>query len=479
MKKLNKNYVIETLGFSNTLFELPEKVLQFGTGVLLRGLTDFLIDQANKQGIFEGRVVVVKSTGSEASNFSEQDNLYTIYEKGISNGKIIENTLVNAAISRVLAAPTQWESILACAENPNLTIIVSNTTEVGLQYVKEPLFEGVPSSYPAKLTAFLYERFSKGQSGMTIVATELIVDNGKVLKQFVLQHCTDHQLSDTFVNWLETECDFCSSLVDRIVPGSYQDAHCPYEDTLAIQCEPFLLWAVEGGSRVKERLSFAQHDSRLIIAEDITPFREQKLRLLNGGHTISVPLAYLKGARTVHEMMSLPAMNEFVSKVLLQEILPTLTNIAPQAEAFAHETLSRFSNPFIQHKLLSITWQSTSKMQARNALTIERYHQQFDTLPPLMCRGFAAYLRFSKITKAENGKFEGTDNDGNQYPIVDDKAPMLKKHWDEFNGNNLATIVENILSDETLFSSSLKNIPLFTATITNELLAIIVPQSIL
>src|SRR5262245_44886714 len=115
------------------LFELPEKVLQFGTGVLLRGLPDFFIDKANRQGFFNGRIVVVKSTSQgSADAFAQQDGLYTLYIRGIENGVMAEEMILNSSISRVLSAQEDWNTILECAYDPEMKIIISNTTEVGI-----------------------------------------------------------------------------------------------------------------------------------------------------------------------------------------------------------------------------------------------------------------------------------------------------------------------------------------------------------
>src|SRR5258708_15066481 len=79
------------------IFELPEKVLQFGTGVLLRGLPDYFIDKANRNGIFNGRVVIVKSTSNGGTDdFNQQDGLYTLCVRGIEDGKKVEETIINS-----------------------------------------------------------------------------------------------------------------------------------------------------------------------------------------------------------------------------------------------------------------------------------------------------------------------------------------------------------------------------------------------
>jgi tagaturonate reductase len=454
--------------------DLPERILQFGTGVLLRGLPNYLMDKANKQGIFNGQAVVVKSTSSDTTDFDKQDSLYTLVEKGILNGQVIENDIVIEAISRVVNANTEWDTVLKCAENSDMQVIISNTTEVGLQYVAEDVFSAPPQSFPAKLTAFLYARYrafgGSEASGMTIIPTELIVDNGKLLRGFVLQHAEVNELPEGFIVWLNETCDFCSSLVDRIVPGALgteDRSKLPYEDNLAIQAEPFLLWAVEGGERVRQRLGFYKTDSRLVIAEDITPFREQKLRILNGGHTISVPLAYLCGVRTVVDMMEHPQLGRFVEQVILNEILPTLDGIC-DAEQFAHDVISRFKNPFIQHKLLSITVQCSSKMQARNALTFKRYYDIKGEIPPLMSLGFAAYLWFSRPVTVENNQFCGQNTEGVSYPIQDDKAAILNNHWSavkNFDTASLTSFIQKIMADTQLFDRTLQHIPNFNTTI--------------
>jgi len=188
-----KNIDPEVVSISDdSLFELPERILQFGTGVLLRGLPDYFVDKANRKGIFNGRIVVVKSTGNgDANEFTRQDSLYTLCVRGIENGNDVKENIINASISRVLTATTEWDQILECAHNPNLQIIISNTTEVGIQLVNEPIKKHPPVSFPGKLLAFLYERYAafggSEQSGMIIIPTELIPDNGKKLEWIVLE----------------------------------------------------------------------------------------------------------------------------------------------------------------------------------------------------------------------------------------------------------------------------------------------------
>jgi len=209
---------------AEAMFELPERVLQFGTGVLLRGLPDYFINKANQQGVFNGRIVVVKSTSKgDSSAFEKQDSLYTLCVRGLQNGEKIEENIINSSISRVLCANEEWEQILECAHNQSMKVIISNTTEVGIQLVNDDIRRHPPVSFPGKLLSFLYERYhafnGSKQSGMVIIPTELIPDNGKVLESIVLELAHLNGLEDAFIEWLECCNHFCNSLVDRIVPG--------------------------------------------------------------------------------------------------------------------------------------------------------------------------------------------------------------------------------------------------------------------
>jgi tagaturonate reductase len=450
------------------IFAYPEKVLQFGTGVLLRGLCDYYIHKANQQGIFKGRVVLVKSTDRPGADaFTEQDGLFTQCIKGIDNGVAIEETVINASISRTLTAATEWDSILALAQSADMQVIISNTTEVGIQYVANDPIEGVsPKSFPAKLVAFLHARFQyfdgSAASGMVIVPTELIINNGDVLKDIVLKLAADHQLSSEFISWLQTHNHFCNSLVDRIVPGAPDAetsaaicADLGYTDKNLIISEAYSLWAIQGSSKVKEVLSFAKADAGVVIAEDIEIYRELKLRLLNGTHTLMCGMSYLLGFRLVKDVMA----NGYLSKLVMNLMLSELALAIPYkmdfkvADRFGRSVLDRFRNPFINHKLIDITVQYTTKMRMRNVPLLINYYKEFGKAPELFAMGFAAYLQFMHAVKEENGKYFG-DSNGELYPINCDYAGYFYEAWKDFD-------LKKILADTSLWGADLSALPGF------------------
>lgn len=465
--------------------QLPEKVLQFGTGVLLRGLPGYFIDKANKAGVFNGRIVVVKSTGKGTTDaFTEQDGLYTHCIRGIEEGQTIAENILNAAISRVLNAAVQWPQILQCAENPELEIVISNTTEVGITLTDDDIHAVPPASFPGKLLAFLYRRYrffnGSADKGLVIVPTELIPDNGKKLKDIVLELASRNKLPAEFIQWLTNANHFCNSLVDRIVPGALpapeqkvMEAVLGYEDELMIMSEVYRLWAIEtADARVKERLSFSAADKGVVIAPDINVFRELKLRLLNGTHTLSCGLACLAGFETVRQAMEDSNMETCIATLMLEEMAPAITDIyitEAAATQFANSVLDRFRNPHIAHQWLSITMQYTSKMKMRNVPVLLRHYQRSQEAPRLISLGFAAYLLFMRSERAGDGQYKGTVN-GKQYAIQDDHAAWFHEQWKRLEPS---VLVQEVLANTSLWGADLTTLKGFASAVNNMLQALL------
>lgn len=459
-------------------FGLLERVLQFGTGVLLRGLPDYFIDKANRQGRFNGRIVVVKSTDAgDAAAFDAQDSLYTLCIRGLSNGRPIAENIISSSISRVLSAKQQWREVLDCAANPNLNIIISNTTEVGIQLTHESIFQAPPVSFPAKLLAFLYERFKKlGSSAgrVVVLPTELISDNGQKLQAIVTELAQFNKLDDAFTAWLHTTVSFCNTLVDCIVPGKPEPAlhrqleqDLGYTDALLTISEEYRLWAIEGGAEIKALLSFADVDSRVIITPDISKYKELKLRLLNGTHTLSCGLAHLSGIATVKEAMEHPQLSRFITQLMLDEIAPAIPCALAENEAhdFGLQVLDRFRNPFLQHRWLSISMQYTSKLAMRVVPMLLRYYERYKKAPEHVALGVATYLLFMKGVKEEGGTYRGEHN-GARYPINDDQAGYYFQLWQH---NAAEAVVKKALQNERLWGTDLSRLPGFEEAVAGKL----------
>lgn len=462
------------------VFELPEKVLQFGTGVLLRGLPDYYIDKANRASIFNGRIVVVKSTETgTTADFDRQDGLYTLHIKGINNGIETDEQIICSAISRVLSAKTEWESILKVAQSPHLQIVISNTTEVGIQLVQDNIRKHPPVSFPGKLLAVLYERYKtfKGSagSGLVIIPTELIVNNGKKLEAIVLELAHLNKLEPAFMDWLEEHNHFCNSLVDRIVPGKPNQQQLAeaeklngYKDDLHIISEAYSLWAIEGDAKVASILEFAQADPGIVVVPSIEIYRELKLRLLNGTHTLSCGVAFLSGLKTVKQAMQHEAFSQFINHLMLNEIVPAIPYQVDldMAKDFASKVLDRFRNPYIDHQWISISAEYSSKMKTRVVPLLLNHYVQFNQVPECFALGFAAFIMFMKSEQDAAGNYNGSYN-GEPYVITDSNAELFHQAWKNLGIHEL---VNTILGDKNLWNTNLGELPGFRNAITKQLL---------
>ena len=462
------------------LLALPEKAVQFGTGAFLRGFVEYFLDEANRQGRFGGRVVMVGSTGSGRDQaLNDQGGLYTLAIRGIADGAPYSENRVIASVSRALSAATQWDQVLECARNPELELVFSNTTEVGIS-----LDEGddparyPPRSFPGKLTRFLHERarafgFDPAK-GVVVVPCELIAGNGDRLKEIVLTLAAHWSLEPRFARWIEEAVPFCNTLVDRIVPGAPSGeqreemvAELGYEDAMLTVCEVYRLFAIEADEAVAARLSFAAADPGVVITHDAEPYRERKVRILNGSHSIMVSAALLAGCETVLEAVEHPRVGPFLRRVMFDEIVPSLD--APGAEEFARETLDRFSNPFIRHTLFDITLQATMKMRVRIVPSVVRYVEKRGETPGCIALGFAAYLEFMR------GELQERRREAGLTVPPDDQAATVRGYWETLGGEGeeaMREMVRAVCADVSLWERDLSALPGFAEAVTRHLVRI-------
>lgn len=467
----------EGLRVPEALLDLPERAVQFGTGALLRGFVDYFLDQANRQGRFNGRVAMIGSTGSGRDRaVNEQDGLFTLAIRGVRDGELVQENRIITAVSRAIAAQGGWSEVLACARNPELELVFSNTTEVGivLDEADDPDADP-PRSFPGKLTRFLLERgraFDYAtERGVVVIPCELIENNGDRLREIVLALAERWGLDPRFAAWIREAVPFCNTLVDRIVPGTPADEplgvlwdELGYRDDMATSCEVYRLFAIEGDEALAERLGFPAADPGVIVTPDITPYRERKVRVLNGTHTAMVPAALLCGHETVQEAVDDELVGAFVRRLMFREIVPTLP--AAGAEEFAREVFDRFSNPFIRHELFDITLQATMKMRVRNVPTILRYAGSTGSAPPSFAFGLAAFLVFMR------GELQAEARARGKRVPADDRADRLAALWQGTERGDdaaLAGLAQAFLGDVELWETDLTAVPGLLQAVTREL----------
>lgn len=375
----------------------PIKIVQFGEGNFLRAFVDWMVDILNEKTDFDGSIVMVKPTTRNTSQvmerFGRQDCLYTVVLRGIENGEVVNTSRVITAVEHVVDGAGTWEPLSELAKCPTVRFVVSNTTDAGIVLDEGDTLDGVPGTYPGKLTKFLYERFvhfdGSAEAGLVILPVELNENNGGKLRHCVISLAKIWNLPKAFQQWITQHCKFCSTLVDRIVTGypAEEAEHLwdslGYRDELLDVGEPFALWVIEADDAVRTELPFEKAGLPVVFARDLAPYRRRKVRILNGAHTSFVPAAVLAGEKIVRDCMFHPVIRPFINACIYEEILPTLQGTLEQTQlrAFADSVCERFENPFIDHALSSICLNSVSKWKNRVLPTVldavktgKRYH---------------------------------------------------------------------------------------------------------
>lgn len=460
------------------LKDAPERVLQFGEGNFMRAFTDYWIDLLNEKCDFQAKVVLCQPRSKKKNMvINEQEGLYTLFLRGFENGEKVNKKRVVSCISRCLNPYQDYEEFMACAQNPDLRFITCNTTESGIVYDPACAWEDRPaSSYPGKLTQFLYERYlyfgkEKGK-GFIILSCELIDDNGKELRKCVLQYAKQWNLPEEFQTWIKEENLFCSTLVDRIVTGYPKEEaeqlwnQLGYEDHIMVAGEVFGFWVIEGPDWLKEELPFEKAGLPVLICQDHKPYKQRKVRILNGAHTSMVLGAYLAGQDIVRDCMHDEIICGFMNQTIYEEIVPTLTLPKQELLDFASSVTDRFNNPFIDHALLSISLNSTAKWKARVMPSLKKYVELKKELPKCMTASFAFYLAFYRGRRMEGEVLFG-ERAGKEYPIQDDKEVL--EFYLAHKSDTAAELAHAACTNTKFWGEDLTLIPGFESLVTEYL----------
>jgi len=479
MEQLNYS-VLKKSGYDGYILEkAPVKVLQFGEGNFLRAFVDYWFDMSNEKAGWNGKVALVQPIAMGLTELvNKQEGLYTLYLRGSENGEKIDRKRVISVVDACYNPYGEWDKVIEIAKSDDLEYIASNTTEAGIVYDPESRFDQVPpTSFPAKLTVLLYERFKAGKKGLVILSCELIDANGKELQKCVNQHIDDWGLGEDFKKWINEENLFCSTLVDRIVPGRIRDAkevaaineENGYEDQLLDVGEVFGVWYIEGPEWLAEKLPFRKAGLNVHVVPEVAPYKKRKVRILNGAHTGFVLGAYLAGQDIVRDCMFNEAIHGFMNKMLYDEIIPILPLDKADCENFAAAVTDRFNNPFVDHLLMSISLNSTSKWKARNMPSFLEYIEKFGKLPQALTMSLAAYIAFysNDIQELNDEGLVCRRPKGNTYTVQDDRW-ALEFYYDH-KDDSVEDLVHAVLSNEKMWDQDLTKIPELEKTVAADL----------
>ncbi|MBL7967238.1 MAG: tagaturonate reductase [Prolixibacteraceae bacterium] len=449
----------------------PTRILQFGEGNFLRAFTDWIVNKMNKEiGFNTGIDVVQPLPNGMAGMLNDQDGLYHVYLKGIKNGQPVKEYTLVDCVNVGINPYTEFEKYRQSYLNPDLRFVVSNTTEAGITMDETDKLDMQPQkSFPAKVTALLYDRFKTfggaADKGLIFFACELIDRNGDMLKKYVLQHAANWNLGDEFASWVNESCAFCNTLVDRIVPGFPKDEiaqiqqELGFEDNLVVVGEYFHFWVIEGPEWVQKEFPAEKAGLDVKFVKDMTRYREQKVAVLNGCHTGSYAVSYLSGLETVREAFESLEVGNFMKDLVYDEVLPALDGSEKELQSFAHKILERFRNPYIRHLWQSIALNAMSKWETRNLPTLLNYYEAHQMLPQKLVFSLAAMIAY----------FKG-EADGKTYKIQDDQwiLDFYEEAWGECDGRpiSIQKLVEKVLSLEKIWKRNLNEVPNLTISVT-------------
>ena len=481
MKLLNYQNLKES-GYDGYILEnAPEKVLQFGEGNFLRAFVNYWFDVSNEKAGWNGKCVLVQPIAPGlAKLINEQEGLYTLYLRGRENGEKVDRKRVISSVSRCLNPyeKADFDAMMEVAVSDELEYVVSNTTEAGIVYDPACRLDDTPaSSFPGKLTQVLYRRWQAGRSGLVILSCELIDNNGRELLKCVNQYVDKWGLEDGFRKYVNEDCTFCSTLVDRIVPGRVKDADevakmeqaNGYHDELIDVGEIFGVWNIEGPDWLEEKLPFKKAGVNCPVVPDVTPYKKRKVRILNGAHTGFVLGAYLAGFDIVRDCMQDDTVRGFMNKMLHEEVIPTLPLDKKDLTDFASAVQDRFNNPFVDHELMSISLNSTSKWRARNMPSFLEYVEKTGQLPRCLTASFAFYIAFfSNDIQALNDKgLVCRRPRGNEYVCSDDRWAL--EFYYEHRGDSAADLVHAVMTNQQMWGQDLTQVPGFEAAVVSAL----------
>ena len=441
METLNYKVLEQTGYHGYILKDAPVKVMQFGEGNFLRAFVDYFYDIANEKAGYNGKVKLVQPIGNfpqMADWINEQEGLYTLYLRGSEKGQKVDAKRVISCVSDCVCpyVDNKWDEVLALARSADLETVVSNTTEAGIAYTQgDSAFDQVPpNSFPAKLTRVLYERYKAFQGaadkGLVILSCELIDNNGKELKKCCNNYAKDWNLEAEFIDWMNEANTFCSTLVDRIVPGRIRDQKelaaleeaNGYHDTVLDVGEVFGVWVIEGPAGLEDKLPFKKAGVNVMVVPDVTPYKKRKVRILNGAHTGFVLGAYLAGFDIVRDCMH-------------------------------NDTIRGFMN-----KMLSISLNSTSKWKARNMPSFLSYIEEQKQLPKCLTMSLAAYIAFysNDIQERTADGLICKRPAGNTYKIQDDAWAL--DFYFAHKDDTAAELVHAVLTNTQMWDQDLTKI---------------------
>ncbi|HBK3299235.1 mannitol dehydrogenase family protein [Citrobacter koseri] len=445
--------------------QLQTRIVHFGFGAFHRAHQALLTDRVlNAQGGDWGICEISLFSGDRLmSQLREQNHLYTVLEKGANGNQAI----IVGAVKECLNA--KLDSLAAIIEKfcePQVAIVSLTITEKG--YCIDPATGSLdvsnpriihdmqhptePHSAPGILVEALHRRRERGLSPFTVLSCDNIPDNGHVVKNAVLGMA--EKRAAELAAWIQQHVSFPGTMVDRIVPAATEESldeitrELGVADPCAISCEPFIQWVIEDNfvaGRPQWEVAGVQ------MVDDVLPWEQMKLRMLNGSHSFLAYLGYLAGFQHISDCMQDSAFREAAYRLMMNEQAPTLRITNVDLSRYAASLIERFANPALKHRTWQIAMDGSQKLPQRMLEGI-REHLARGSDWPLLALGVAGWMRY----------VSGVDDAG---ATIDIRDPLSEKIRLLVESSSDAERVSALLSLQEVFGTDLVKNPLFVQAI--------------
>ena len=455
--------------------KMVARIIHIGFGAFHRAHQALFTDRLLNKGNSDWAICEVNIVGGEEliNDIRKQDHLYTVLEKGATS----KQAYIIGSVKESLLAPIDGiETILEKMADPVVEIVSLTVTEKGYcmlpggagldlnnQLIKSDLSSPTkPMSAPGVIVEALYRRMQRGLKSFTALSCDNMPENGLVLKKAILDlaNARDPELAQ----WIETNTTFPCTMVDRIVPAAtaetlteIQDALGGMFDPCGIACEPFIQWVIEDNF-VTARPNWNEVGAEFV--DNVVPYEEMKLRMLNGSHSFLAYLGYLAGYEHINDCMNDEAYKQATLSLMLQQQAPTL-NVPPQVnlQQYAEKLIERFSNPSLKHRTWQIAMDGTQKLPQRMLDSI-RWHIKHNSDFSLLALGVAGWMRYVGGIDDHKQIIDLRD------PMVDELKKIVTASDDGIERVNA------LLTLDAVFGSDLPNNSLFKDKVTQHYLCL-------
>ncbi|MFE8153797.1 fructuronate reductase [Brenneria goodwinii] len=409
---------------------LKSRIVHIGFGAFHRAHQALLTDRVlNHQGGDWG-ICEVSLFGNENlfKSLRQQAHRYSVLEKGANANRAIIVGSVNESLHARLEGIT---AIIEKLAEPQIAIVSITITEKGYcidrstgkldrenALIKMDLeMPDAPASAPGVLVEALRVRRERGLAPFTVLSCDNMPENGDVVKSAVLELAAlrDQELAQ----WIETHSAFPNTMVDRIVPAATPETLQQIADTLGvydpcgIACEPFIQWVVE------DKFVAGRPDwdiAGVQLVDDVLPFEEMKLRMLNGSHSFLAYLGYLAGYQHINDCMTDSHYRRAAHHLMLKEQAPTLRVTGVDLADYASQLITRYENPSLKHRTWQIAMDGTQKLPQRMLDSI-RWHISHGSDYRCLLLGIAGWMRY----------IGGVDDAGQAIDVRDPMAEQLQQ----------------------------------------------------